>query len=76
MPRERERPGSVGAQVGPWEGPSSSGPGRGGMAPESHSAAVQLLTPAFALGATGWKHNLEVWDHSGPQGRGSFQPVF
>lgn len=46
------------------------------MAPESHSAAVQLLTPAFALGATGWKHNLEVWDHSGPQGRGSFQPVF
>lgn len=66
----------MGGQVGPWEGPSSSDPGRGGMAPQSHSAAVQLLTPIFILSATSWKHNFEVWDHSGPQGRGSFQHVF
>lgn len=39
------------------------------MAPESHSAAVQLLTPIFALGTTSWKHNCVVWDHSGPQER-------
>lgn len=52
--------------MGSWEGPSSSDPGRGSMAPESHSAAVQLLTTIFALGTISWKHNLEAWDHSGP----------